>query len=166
MAYPFLIAGEVGGHRRACLAAELPSGPATSDAMPLLLLTLDTLRWLAEPLADMPITLPTGVPVGVPGDAVASAPGVRAAGDPSVVLAERAGVHRLRGSGRPERLVLASLLDEAESDVGRDGGGAWRAAARPVAEASVAGRADLSWWLYDAAAALLVLEWVAWGRAR
>jgi hypothetical protein len=165
-AYPFLVVGEVHGRRRACLAAELPAPLATSDAMPLVLLALGTLRWLAEPLADAPITLATGVPTRVPGDAVAAAPGLRAIGDPAVVLAERTGVHRVRTAGGAERLVLANLFDEAESDVGRDGGGAWPAAAAPAPETSAPGQADLSWWFYAAAAALLTLEWLVWGLAR
>jgi hypothetical protein len=166
VAYPFLVVGEVHGRRRACLAAELPAQLATSDTMPLVLLTLGTLRWLAEPLADTPITVPTGVPIRVPGDAVVAAAGVRAIGDPAVVLAEHAGVHRVRMASGAQRLVLANLFDEAESDVGRDGGGVWPATAAPAPEKTAAGPTDLSWWFYVAAAALLVLEWLVWELTR
>ncbi len=166
VAYPFLVVGEARGRRRACLAAELPAGPATSDTMPLALLLLGTLRWLAEATTDVPITLPTGVPVRTTGEALVATAGVRAIGEPPVVLAERAGVHRLRPARGPERLVLASLFDEGESDVGRDGGGAWSASGAPAEEVAARGRSDLSWWFYAAAAALLALEWVAWGLAR
>src|SRR5262249_60187490 len=96
---------------------------AASDTMPVVLLTLATLRWLAEPVADVPITLATGVPVRAAGHPFASATDVRAAGDPPVVLAERAGVHRVQVAGGSERLVLASLTSETESDVGRPPGG-------------------------------------------
>jgi von Willebrand factor type A domain/Aerotolerance regulator N-terminal len=164
-AYPFLVVGESHGRRRACLAAELPPLPATSDTMPLELLTLSTLRWLAEPLEDAPIVLRTGVPERAPGGAVGGVPGLLAVGDPAVVLAERAGVHRVPTGNGGERLVLANLADDAESDVGRDGGGTWPASTTPAPRPGVAGRADLSWWFYAAAAALLVLEWLAWGIA-
>lgn len=164
-AYPFLVVGEARGRRRACLAAELPPGPVTSDAMPLALLTLATLRWLAEPIADEPITLPTGVPRRVPGTVGAGEPGVLAVGDPAVVLAERAGVHRVGRAGEPTRLVLASLLDETESDVGRDGAGTWPASAAPARHDAAHGQSELSWWFYAAAAALLALEWLVWSVA-
>jgi len=162
-AFPFLVVGERAGRRRACLGAELPVQPSSSDAMPLVLLTLGTLRWLAEPAAETPITLATGVPVRAAGAALRSADGVRASGDPPVVLAERAGIHRLEGAGGADRLVLASLLSADESDVGRDGGGERPATAAPASAPSTSGRRDLSWWFYVAAAALLALEWAVWG---
>ncbi len=165
-AFPFLVVGEHAGRRRACLGAELPVQPSSSDAMPLVLLTLGTLRWLAEPAAEAPITLATGVPVRSAGAALRSAPGVHASGDPPVVLAERAGIHRLAGAGGADRLVLASLLSADESDVGRDGGGEWRPTAAPASAPPTAGRHDLSWWFYAAAAALLAIEWAAWGLLR
>src|SRR5262249_61391714 len=84
-AFPFLVVGEHAGRRRACLGAELPVQPSSSDAMPLVLLTLGTLRWLAEPAAEAPITLPTGVPVRAAGATLRSADGVLASGDPPVV---------------------------------------------------------------------------------
>ena len=76
-------------------AAELPPRLAASDTMPLVLLTLATLRWLAEPIADAPITLATGVPV-------------RAAGAPVRLRARRARGRRSsrgprRARGRPPR---------------------------------------------------------------
>jgi hypothetical protein len=91
---------------------------------------------------------------------------VRAVGDPPVVLAERAGVHRARVPGGPDRLVLASLTNDAESDVGRqDGDREWPATA--AADTTTAsGRVDLSWWFYALAAALLALEALVWGMAR
>src|SRR5262249_7589252 len=154
---------------RACLAAELPARLAASDTMPLVLLTLSTLRWLAEPVADVPITLATGIPVRAAGHPFASGTDVRAAGDPPVVLAERAGVHRMQVPGGSERLVLASLTSETESDVGRQGDRdvvhESRATAAPSDTTTAGGRRDLSWWFYAAAAALLAVEWLAWGLA-
>src|SRR4029450_4987218 len=152
-AYPFLVVGEAHGHRRACLAAELPPLPATSDTIPPELLMLSTLHWLAEPLADAPITLSTGVPVRLSGEAVGAAPGVLAVGAPAAVLAERAGVPRVPTGIGGERLVLANLSDDAESDVGRDGGGTWPASVIPAPQPGVAGRGVLSWGGWGAAAA-------------
>ena len=108
----------------------------------------------------------TGVPVRAAGGGLQSAPGVRASGDPPVVLAEHAGVHRLARAGGTDRLVLASLLSADESDVGRDGGGEWSATVAPSASPAIGGRRDLSWWFYAVAAALLAVEWVAWGLVR
>src|SRR5262245_810926 len=165
-AFPFLVVGEQAGRRRACLGAELPVGASTSDTMPLVLLTLGTLRWLAEPVAEEPITVATGVPVRAAGGSLQSAPGVRASGDPPIVLAEHAGVHRLARAGGTDRLVLASLLSADESDVGRDGGGEWPATVAPSPSPAIGGRRDLSWWFYAVAAALLAVEWLAWGLVR
>ena len=132
VAYPFLVVGDVRGRRRACLAAELPPRLAASDTMPLVLLTLATLRWLAEPIADAPITLATGVPVRAAGRPFASATGVRAVGDPPVVLAERAGVHRARvprrsrpaGARQPdERRRIGRRAAGRRSRMAGDGGG-------------------------------------------
>jgi hypothetical protein len=168
-AYPFLVVGDLGGRRRAYLSAELPPRLAASDTMPLVLLTLATLRWLAEPVADAPITLATGVPVRAAGPPFVSGTDVYATGDPPVVLAERAGVHRMQVAGGFERLVLASLTSETESDVGRaEGRDVVRelpATASPSGGAGAEGRRDLSWWFYAAAAALLAIEWLAWGLA-
>jgi hypothetical protein len=169
VAYPFLVVGDVRGRRRACLAAELPPRLAASDTMPLVLLTLGTLRWLAEPVGDDPITVATGVPVRAAGAPFVSAAGVRTAGDPPVVLAERAGVHHVQASGGSERLVLASLTSDTESDVGRqdgtDGGREWHATASPADATASNARVDLSRWCYAAAAALLALEALVWGLA-
>jgi hypothetical protein len=166
VAYPFLVVGEVHGRRRACLAAELPERLAASDAMPLVLLTLSTLRWLAEPTGEGPITLATGVPVRAAGGAFVPARGLRAVGDPPVVLAERAGVHRVHPPIGAERLVLASLTSDTESDVGREGDHEWPPTSAASATASAQPQTEMSWWLYAAAAALLVLEWLVWGLAR
>jgi VWA domain-containing protein/aerotolerance regulator-like protein len=169
VAYPFLVVGDLGGRRRACLAAELPPRLAASDTMPLVLLTLATLRWLAEPVADDPITLATGVPVRAAGPPFVSGTDVRATGDPPVVVAERAGVHHVGVPGGSDRLVLASLTSETESDVGREGDRdvvrEVAATASPSDASATAGQRDLSWWFYAAAAALLAIESLAWGLA-
>src|SRR5262249_45356549 len=127
-AFPFLVTGERDGRRVACLGA---APRASSDDLPLLLLTLGTLAWLEERPGDAPVAVQTGVAVRVPGD-------------PPALRAERVGPQRIAG-----RLVLANLFDDRESDIGRTGGGEWRAAARAVVPApAVGGRHEVGWWLY------------------
>jgi len=60
--------------------------------------------------------------------------------------------------------VLANLFDDRESDVGREGDRTWPASTRPPVPSDTAGRHEVDWWLYLAAAALLGLEWVVWLR--
>jgi von Willebrand factor type A domain/Aerotolerance regulator N-terminal len=158
--FPFLIAGERDGRRVACLGAALTPPLASSDRIPLLVLTLSALRWLSAP-ADTTLTVLTAVATQAPAGTPAGAgPGIRfTSGDPPVVVAERAGVHRLVGS----RLVLANLFDDRESDIGRTGARE-RPATASVAGVTSATRHELGWWLYLAAAALLVLESLAWRR--
>ena len=142
-AFPFLIAGERDGHRVACLGAA-PLGSA--DDLPLLFLTLGTLAWLEERPGALPLSVQTGVPVSF-------------AGDPPVLI-ERTGIQRLG-----DRIVLANLFDDRESDIGRNGGGEWPARARTAGAATVrGGKREIGWWLYAAAAGLLVLEWLVWAR--
>jgi hypothetical protein len=158
--FPILVAGERGGRRTACLGARLPD--ATSDDLPLLVLLLSALRWLEESPSSV-LAVRTGVPttIGPVAARALATDGLRIAGEPAVLVAERAGVHRLG-----ERPVVANLFDERESDVGRDGGGEWPSRARlPTAARAAPGR-ELGWWLYLAGAGLLALEWVVWMRRR
>ncbi|HYV56364.1 MAG TPA: hypothetical protein VE911_02410, partial [Candidatus Nitrosopolaris sp.] len=166
VAFPLLVAGERGGHRVACLASDLASPLTSSDHLPMLLMTLGTLRWLGQ--ADETVfEIASGVPARL---RASLSPPVRSltgsslsiAGDPPVVLAERRGIYRA-GPPEAERIVLVNLFDDRESDVGRDGGGEWPA--RRQAQRGAAGaRRDVAWWLYLAAAALLVGEWIVWRR--
>jgi hypothetical protein len=158
--FPLLIAGERGGRRIACLGARLPD--ASSDDLPLLVLLLGALRWLEESPASV-LVVRTGVPTIVGGDAARAiaTDGLRVAGDPAVLLAERAGLHLLG-----ERPVVANLFDERESDVGRDGGGEWPARTGHAGRAATTAGPEFGWWLYLAAAGLLGLEWLVWLRRR
>src|SRR6185503_10138899 len=54
-----LVAGEYDGRRIACLGAELGSPLTSSDRVPLLLLTLGVLRWLASADGDAAIQVET-----------------------------------------------------------------------------------------------------------
>lgn len=167
-AFPLLVAGERDGRRIACLGAELAAPLASSDHLPLLVLTLSTLRWLAEPYAGTAITVATGSPVVVgagptqPIDGPDGGRGLRVIGDPPVLLAERAGVYRMGPSGG-ERLVFANLFDDRESDIGRQNAGEWRATHEDATPALLA-KHEIGWWFYVAAVALLALEWLMWSR--
>jgi hypothetical protein len=160
--FPLLVAGERDGRRLACLGAALDAPLVASDRLPLLLLVLATLDWLAEPAGDAPLLVTTGVPATLPAalrEAVAAAPpGLRVAGEPPIVVAERIGAHRVDG-----RLVLASLLNDRESDIARAGSSERPASApRAGGGAGTSARHEVSWWLYLAAAGLLAVEWLAW----
>ena len=164
--FPLLATAEHDGRRLACLGAELTAPLAASDRLPMLVLLLSTLRWLGAAGTAGTLAVETGVPIVLDGDAAAEEsppPGLRIDGTPPVLVAERAGVTRVRfPSG--ERTVVANLFDDRESDVGRDGGGEWPATApaRRFDTASVAH--EVGWWLYAGAAALLAVEWLAWLR--
>lgn len=161
--FPLLLAGERDGRRQACLAAALPVPLTSSDALPLLVLTLATVRWVASDTIDLPVVVQTGVPVHAVGLRPSDATGVRVAG--TTLLAQRVGLHRLpRGSGEGG-LVLANLFDATESDVGRDGGGDWPAPEAPaIPTPPVAAHVEFGWWLYALGAVLLGAEWVAGAR--
>ena len=156
---PLLVLGAESGRRVACLGAELGPALASSDGLPLLLLTLGTLRWLSEQHGPRVLVVVTGTPSAAGFRAAAPVTGLRVAGDPPVVVAERTGRHRL-GDG----VVLANLFDDRESDIGRDGDRVWSATVRPPAPLPTSGRHEVDWWLYLAAATLLGLEWIVWLR--
>jgi len=151
-AFPLLVVGERDGRRFACLGAPLDDALASSDRLPLYLLALGTLGWLLD--ADAPRVVETGtsVRVGVPASPTR---GLRVAGD--AVVAERAGAYRVGG-----RLLLANFVDDRESEVGRDGGGEWRATVDLAVASGARGARDLGPAVAAAAAALLVAEWLAW----
>jgi len=166
-AFPLLVAGERNGRRTACLGAELGGSLGSSDRLPLLLLTLATLRWLAEPFGPRALLVETGRPMlaGSAPIAAGGGDGLEIAGDPPVVVAERAGVYTLGPPGG-ERLVLANLFDDRESDVGRSGAAEWRASARPASPAPTASGRPLAPWLYVAALAAMAGEWALWRAAQ
>jgi hypothetical protein len=166
VAFPLLVAGEHDGQRFACLASTLPTPLAVSDRLPLLLLSLSTLHWLAD--EGSVVRLETGRPVAAgpgptsPIEGPDDGRGLQVGGEPPVLLAERTGVYRLGPAG--ERVVLANLFDARESDIGRSGGGEWPASVAAAAGAGTPERHALAWWCYLAAAGLLVVEWIVWWR--
>jgi VWA domain-containing protein/aerotolerance regulator-like protein len=157
-AFPFLVAGELDHRRIACLGA---APFASADDVPLLTLLLATLRWLEDPPDRHALAAKTGVPVPLDGPADDDQDeGVRVAGDPPVLVAVRAGLHRLG-----TRVVTANLFDDRESDIGRTGGGESPATTRPPpAAVERLGRHEIGRWLYLAALMLLGLEWLLWRR--
>ncbi|HXJ36928.1 MAG TPA: VWA domain-containing protein [Candidatus Eisenbacteria bacterium] len=143
--FPLLVAGETNGHRIACLGARL----GAPDDLPLLLLVLGTLRWLAEPPGLVPITLPTGTPIPD-------------GGEPAV--AERVGATTIDTAAGP-RVVIANLFDADESDVGRDEEGEWPATVALPATPGGEGRTDLTWWPILLGTLLAIVEWGVWAFA-
>jgi hypothetical protein len=166
-AFPLLVAGERHGRRTACLGAELGGPLAASDRVPLLLLTLATLRWLAEPFGPSAITVETGRPAlaGAGPTSPITGGGLAIGGDPPVVMADRAGLFTVGPAGA-ERMVIANLFDERESDVGRSGPGEWPATVRATPAATTLAGRPLAPWLLGLALVLLVVEWLAWRRSQ
>jgi hypothetical protein len=164
--FPLLFTTEGDGHRLACLGAELTAPLAASDRLPLLVLVLSTLRWLGATDADAALAVEAGVPVVLDRERTTEdppPPGLRIAGDPPVLVAERTGVYHTHFAGG-ERTVVANLFDDRESDVGRNGGGEWPATASAAGSGTAPVVREVGWWLYLGAAALLALEWIAWLR--
>jgi hypothetical protein len=158
--FPILVAGETGGRRVACLAPSLSDEPLASDHLPLLLVALGALRWLDD--AGGPLAVTTGAAVPFPADAEGVA-GVRVGGDPAVLVAERAGVHRLR-TPSGERIVTANLLDARESDIGREARDEAGVVRRPPDTTPARVRWDATGWLFMLGLLALVVEWGLWMR--
>ncbi len=167
VAFPLLVAGERNGRRTACLGAELGGPLASSDRVPLLLLTLATLRWLAEPFGPSAVVVETGRPqLAGPGPTTpVSGAGLTFTGDPPVVTAERAGIFTVGPAGA-ERMVLANLFDDRESDVGRSGVAEWPATVDPTPPETARASRPFARWLLALALGLLVAEWIAWRRTQ
>jgi hypothetical protein len=166
-AFPMLIAGERHGRRTACLGAELGGPLASSDRVPLLLLTLASLRWLAEPFGPSALLVETGRPhlAGAGPTAPIRGDGLTIAGDPPAMVAVRAGIFAV-GPPDGERMVLANLFDDAESDIGRSGSTTWPATVTDAPTTTVPAGRPLARWLLAVALALLAIEWLVWRRAQ
>ncbi|MGH7960368.1 MAG: vWA domain-containing protein [Candidatus Binatia bacterium] len=168
---PLALTGEKDGHRVACLAFDLDTGNLTnSDNMTLLLLFLNTLRWLLPHDPSVPLLLSTGETFFLPPDVVpdslflTSPRGEKGLIDTGLVEIDRVGEYRVTGD-QYRAVLYANLFDEAESDIGRKEDGATGDA---VAAWAVHAPRQLTYTvpiefgrlLYYGAALLLLLEWL------
>jgi hypothetical protein len=156
--FPLLVAGVDRERRVACLGTALDASLVRTDRLPLLLMVLGTLRWLGA--GDAPLVVETGAPATIeePGG-TSDDPALRVARD--AVVALRTGVHRVV-VGTRERLVLANLFDDRESDVGRATAVTQAATTRLAPPTSATGRHELSLLFLAAAAVLFIAEWSVW----
>ena len=102
---PLAFTGEKDGHRVVCFAFDLGKGNLTnSDNMTLLLLFLNSLRWLFPPEPTTPTLVTTGeaffLPPGTVPDAVRLSPpqGEEQKVDTDVIEVDHVGEYRLVGS--------------------------------------------------------------------
>jgi hypothetical protein len=179
--FPLAFAGETEGRRIVCFAFDLGDGSLRrSEHLSLLLLVLNSIRWLTPPDPSWPLALDVGETFR---DDLAEPSVVTvAAGDrgPEEVgrlrslelVVDRVGEIRVVAGDR-ERLLLGNLFDEEESNVGRAaapgetveiGTGRTALAERRV-EVRAGGLVDLATPLLYAVVAILLLEWaLAWRR--
>lgn len=163
--YALAWAGETGGRRVVALGLDLGvQNLLGADQIGVLSLFLRIIDWLA-PENERTLTLRTGEPylaatlpplpreITAPDDS-------RFFLDPGAsFVPTRVGPYLLR-AGEAEVAIYANLFDPEESNIGRSGGAANRAAG----SASIARAAHgptLEWWMYLTAAAFVVAEWWA-----
>lgn len=161
------------GQRLAVLGFDLEAERLLSnDDVSMLLFFLNLIDWLAPSPQAQPLVVKTGglaALSGLPADLplAVEEPRGRTTTLPAGTTemeADFAGEYRVRADGS-RRTILANLFDPAESDIGR--GARERPLDRPPAEAPlepVGAKRPYGWWLYAAAAALMLLEWIAWRR--
>ncbi|MCS6924598.1 MAG: VWA domain-containing protein [Candidatus Binatia bacterium] len=167
---PLALTGEKDGHRVVCLAFDLGKGHLTnSDNLTLLLLFLNTLRWLLPPDPTVPVIVPTGetffLPAGIAPDSIqATLPGGQTRSiEAGAVEIDQVGEYRIKGS-HYNAVLYANLFDEAESDIGRrEDGSSFStsvAATPPPQELRHTVPQEFGRLLYYGAAGLLLLEWL------
>jgi VWA domain-containing protein/aerotolerance regulator-like protein len=168
---PLALTGEKDGHRVVCLAFDLNKGNLTnSDNLTLLLLFLNTLRWLLPPDPVTPQLVSTGeaffLPPGATPDSLRLLPpqGEERVVETDTVEVDHVGEYRLAGS-RYRAILYANLFDEMESDIARreeDTPVAKPASESPAAPREVARTVphEFGRSLYYGAALLLILEWL------
>jgi hypothetical protein len=167
---PLALTGEKDGHRVVCLAFDLGKGNLTnSDNLTLLLLFLNTLRWLLPHDPSVPLLVPSGetffLPSGVTPDSLhlTTPHGQEMAVDTSSVEIDQTGEYRLVGS-HYRTTLYANLFDENESDIGRreEDGEVLQVTTevRPPQELSRTFPQEFGRSLYSGAALLLFLEWL------
>jgi hypothetical protein len=168
---PLALTGEKDGHRVVCLAFDLNKGNLTnSDNLTLLLLFLNTLRWLLPPDPEIPQLVSTGeaffLPPGTAPDSLRLLPprGEEQVLETDTVEVDQIGEYRLGGS-RYHAILYANLFDEAESDIARREEGATKE--QPTIEPPAAPQEltrsvphEFGRSLYYGAAVILILEWL------
>jgi hypothetical protein len=167
---PLALTGEKDGHRVVCLAFDLGKGTLTnSDNLTLLLLFLNTLRWLLPPDPAVPVLVSAGgtffLPAGtVPDSIQAITPrGQTRTVDAGTLDIDQVGEYHIQGS-RYNTVLYANLFDEAESDIGRREEGS----SLPVSVGTTSPPQELQHTvpqefgrlLYYGAAMLLLVEWL------
>ena len=171
-AFPLALAGDVGGHRVACIAFDVEADRLLgTDNVPLLLFFMNVVAWLTPAPEDVLVAatgqvlalhdLPPGpVVVHTPHGATQTLPA-----DRRTLELRSAGEYTMSAGGM-ERRVLANFFDAAESDVGRHRPPSVAVAAPPPTAGPTRGttrapaansRARL--WLYGLAVGLFLLEW-------
>jgi hypothetical protein len=167
---PLALTGEKDGHRVVCLAFDLGKGNLTnSDNLTLLLLFLNTLRWLLPHDPNAPLLVTAGETFFLPPDATQDSPrfippdGQETTIDSGTVEIEQVGEYQLMGS-HYRATLYANLFDEEESDIGRP---EEKEAAPPLVAETHAPQEfvqtvpeEFGRSLYYGAAALLLLEWL------
>ena len=169
---PLAFTGEKDGHRVACLAFDLGKGNLTnSDNMTLLLLFLNTMRWLFPPQPTTPTLVSTGeaffLPSGVGPDSLRlhlPGEGDERKVETNVIEIDHVGEYRIAGS-QYRATLYANLFDEHESDIGRREEESQTTTPQRVArqepqQLTQTVPVEFGRLLYYGAAALLLIEWL------
>jgi Aerotolerance regulator N-terminal/von Willebrand factor type A domain len=173
--FPLAFAGETSGRRVICFAFDLAGRSLVkSENLSLLLLMLNSLRWLTPPDPASPVQVDVGdtfrEPLPEPAALLIAAPdGTTETRDAKAQIAldvGRVGEYRLTAGG-VQRTLYANLFDADESDIGRPSFTAEEtlAAAEAPSGAAVVSATllhELGWALLWIALALALAEWAAW----
>jgi hypothetical protein len=175
--FPLAFAGELRGRRVVCFAFDLAGRSVRkSENLSLLLLVLNSLKWLTPPDPALPLQIDVGdrfretltepqpVVVTDPSGGIDTRPPVSEV----AVDITRHGEYRLRIGGE-QRIIYANLFDAEESDIGREGPmfeeAVEKGSASATSEAAPRIR-DVASWLYRIGFLLLLVEWLYAHRRR
>lgn len=167
--FPLALAGEDHGHRLACITFDLEAERLlSSDNLNVFLFFMNLLGWLSPESDDVRVaqtgevqplgSFPAGpVRVRDPHGNVETLESGQEAVEPLFV-----GVYRISSDGT-SRTLLENFFDPIESDIGRASKEppVFPSVTRATPAPTVEPRSEYGAWLYCAAAALFLLEWVA-----
>ncbi len=174
---PLALTGEKDGYRVVCLAFDLGRGNLTnSDNLTLLLLFLNTVRWLLPPDPSAPVLTAPGETFYVPQEVALhtlelSLPrGEKRPVESEAIHIPHAGEYDLK-NGSYQAVWYANLFDEIESDIGRTRHTQQTDETQPTQAVAVEAShtpqevsrsvpIEFGYLLYYGAAALLFLEWL------